>query len=66
MTPPLLVRPIAPVLELKIGETGLAYYEAINNSDQPISGMASHNVAPEIAGYYFSKMECFCFPELAL
>lgn len=59
-------RPLQKRMDLRIGETGLAYYEAINNSDQPITGMASHNVAPEVAGYYFSKMECFCFTEQTL
>lgn len=59
-------RPLQNRMDLRIGETVLAYYEAINNSDQPVTGTASHNVAPEIAGYYFIKMECFCFTEQTL
>lgn len=59
-------RPVQTSMELKIGETGLAFYEAINNSDVPIIGTASYNVAPEVAGYYFSKIECFCFTEQVL
>lgn len=59
-------RPLQTSMELRIGENGLAYYEAINTSDVPITGTASYNVAPEIAGYYFSKVECFCFTEQTL
>ena len=59
-------RPMQSSMELKIGENGLAFYEAINNSDVPITGTASYNVAPEVAGYYFSKIECFCSTEQVL
>lgn len=59
-------RPMQTRMELKIGENGLAFYEAINNSDEPITGTASYNVAPEVAGYYFDKIECFCFTEQTL
>ncbi len=51
---------------LHIGETGLAFYEAENLSDQPVSGRASFNVSPAKAGIYFRKIECFCFTEQTL
>lgn len=51
---------------LKIGEQGLAYYRATNTSDQPITGTATFNVTPDIAGSYFNKIECFCFTEQLL
>ena len=53
-------------MKLKIGETGMAFYEAYNPTDEPVAGTASYNVAPEIAGYYFSKIQCFCFTEQVL
>ncbi|UZD91781.1 cytochrome c oxidase assembly protein [Cognatishimia activa] len=53
-------------VELKIGETGLAFYEAYNPTDRPIAGQASFNVAPYEAGAFFSKIECFCFTEQVL
>lgn len=59
-------RPMQKKMELKIGENALAYYEAINTSDEPITGTASYNVAPNVAGYYFIKVECFCFTEQTL
>ncbi|NNU17001.1 cytochrome c oxidase assembly protein [Parvularcula sp. ZS-1/3] len=51
---------------LRIGETGLAYYEATNLSDKPVIGTASFNVQPAKAGGYFMKVECFCFSEQLL
>lgn len=59
-------RPMQTRMDLKIGENGLAFYEAINTSDETVTGTASYNVAPEITGYYFDKIECFCFTEQTL
>ena len=46
---------------LRIGESGLAFYEATNNADHPVIGTATFNVQPAKAGLYFMKVECFCF-----
>jgi len=54
-------RPMERTMELRIGETGLAFYEAVNLSDEPVAGTASFNVAPYSAGSYFTKIACFCF-----
>ena len=54
-------RPVERVMEIRLGETGLAFYEAYNPTDAPIAGTASYNVAPFSTGYYFSKIDCFCF-----
>lgn len=51
---------------LKIGEQKLAFYKAVNNSGEPVSGQAVFNVTPDIAGQYFNKIECFCFTEQKL
>ncbi|MEX0369605.1 MAG: cytochrome c oxidase assembly protein [Tateyamaria sp.] len=53
-------------MELRIGETGLAFYEAYNPTDRPVAGSASYNVAPYEAGGFFSKIDCFCFEEQVL
>jgi cytochrome c oxidase assembly protein subunit 11 len=53
-------------MELRIGETGLAFYEAYNPTDHAIAGQASYNVTPYDAGSYFTKIECFCFSEQVL
>jgi cytochrome c oxidase assembly protein subunit 11 len=59
-------RPVQREMTVRIGETGLAFYEATNVSDRPITGTASYNVAPFSTGGYFAKLECFCFVEQTL
>ena len=54
---PWTFRPMQKKMEVRIGEDSMAYYEAINNSDETITGTASYNVAPDVAGYYFSKID---------
>lgn len=54
-------KPVAKEMTLRIGETGLAFYEAYNPTDQPVAGSASYNVFPYDAGGYFTKIDCFCF-----
>ena len=54
-------KPMAKTMTLRIGETGLAFYEAYNPTDKPIAGSASYNVYPYEAGGYFTKIDCFCF-----
>ncbi|MGL5009648.1 MAG: cytochrome c oxidase assembly protein [Paracoccaceae bacterium] len=58
--------PAQRTMEIRIGETGLAFYEAYNPTSQVIAGTASYNVTPDAAGYYFSKIACFCFEQQVL
>ena len=46
---------------VRIGATGMAYFDVTNTSDQPIQATAAYNVVPERAGPYFQKLQCFCF-----
>jgi len=59
-------KPMAREMEIRIGETGLAFYEAYNPTDRPIAGSASYNVTPYEAGGFFTKIDCFCFEEQVL
>jgi cytochrome c oxidase assembly protein subunit 11 len=52
--------------DLKIGETGLAFFKVTNTGDKPWTGRAAYNVVPETAGPYFQKLECFCFTDQTL
>lgn len=47
--------------DVRIGDTGLAFFKVTNKSDKPVTGRAMYNVVPEQAGPYFQKLECFCF-----
>jgi cytochrome c oxidase assembly protein subunit 11 len=48
---------------LRLGETGLAFFDVTNPTDRPISAIASYNVAPHNSGPFFVKLQCFCFNE---
>ena len=63
---PWTFRPVQRTQELRIGETGIAFYEASNPTDRPVAGSASYNVAPFEAGGFFTKIDCFCFEEQVL
>lgn len=63
---PWTFKPVVRSMELRIGETGLAFYEAHNPTDRAIAGTASFNVFPDTAGGYFTKIECFCFSQQVL
>ncbi|MEL6914160.1 MAG: cytochrome c oxidase assembly protein [Pseudomonadota bacterium] len=59
-------KPEVRTTKIRIGETGLAFYEAHNPTSRPIAGTASYNVTPYQAGGFFSKIDCFCFEEQVL
>jgi cytochrome c oxidase assembly protein subunit 11 len=59
-------RPAQREVRLKIGENVLAFYEAASRAEVPVTGTATFNVTPEIAGSYFNKVACFCFTEQTL
>jgi len=59
-------QPAQRTMEVKLGESALAFYKAHNTSQVAIKGAASFNVSPDGAGAFFSKIECFCFTEQTL
>ena len=59
-------KPVQRSIDLNPGETGLAFYEAVNNAERDVSGTATFNVTPLKAAPYFVKIECFCFTEQTL
>ena len=58
--------PVQHTMDVKIGESALAFFRATNTSDKPLTGSAAFNVAPDTAGIYFNKIQCFCFKEQTL
>jgi cytochrome c oxidase assembly protein subunit 11 len=63
---PWTFRPTQREMTLRVGETGLAFYEAHNPTDHVVAGTAAFNVMPDAAGGYFTKIACFCFTEQVL
>ncbi|MBC7179584.1 MAG: cytochrome c oxidase assembly protein [Roseovarius sp.] len=59
-------KPMERQMEIRIGETGLAFYEAYNPTDRVVAGSASYNVTPYEAGGFFTKIDCFCFEQQVL
>lgn len=55
------VKPVERKMDIRIGETALAYYEAYNPTNRTIASSSSYNVSPESTGGYFKKVGCFCF-----
>ncbi|CAF0837607.1 unnamed protein product [Rotaria sp. Silwood1] len=58
--------PEQPDITIQPGETALAFYRAKNESNRPIIGIATYNVQPSQAAFYFNKIQCFCFEEQRL
>jgi cytochrome c oxidase assembly protein subunit 11 len=59
-------QPVQRSMTMKIGETVQAHYQATNKFDRAVTGRATFNVQPELAGPYFNKVECFCFTDTTL
>jgi cytochrome c oxidase assembly protein subunit 11 len=58
--------PNVPSQVARLGESKLAFFKVTNTSDRPLTGRAVYNVTPDSAGYFFSKLECFCFKNQTL
>ncbi|RAI60859.1 cytochrome c oxidase assembly protein [Roseicella frigidaeris] len=53
-------------MRLHLGEEGMAFYKAANLAAEPVTGVATYNVTPEVVGKYFHKTACFCFNQQTL
>lgn len=53
-------------MDVRVGETGLAFYRAESKAEAPTTGTATFNVTPQKAGQFFAKTQCFCFTEQVL
>ena len=63
---PWTFKPVQREMTVRLGETNLAFFEASNPTNRTVAGQASYNVAPDAAGGFFTKIECFCFTEQVL
>jgi cytochrome c oxidase assembly protein subunit 11 len=63
---PWTFQPEVRAVPVHVGENGLIAYRATNKGLVAMTGMATFNVTPEIAGSYFNKLACFCFTDQRL
>jgi cytochrome c oxidase assembly protein subunit 11 len=59
-------KPERPTDTVSIGAKDMSVYIAKNLSNEPVTGTATFNVTPALAGQYFNKIQCFCFTEQTL
>ena len=59
-------RPSSSSVKVKVGESKLVFFRAVNRSARAIVGHATFNVQPDNAAHYFNKIQCFCFTEQTL
>lgn len=46
---------------MRPGQSALSFFRASNPTPKAITGVSTYNVTPNQAGYYFNKIQCFCF-----
>lgn len=63
---PWTFKPLEAVIDVHPGELRQVMYEVSNGSDRPITGQAIPSYAPQEAGQYFRKLDCFCFAKQTL
>jgi cytochrome c oxidase assembly protein subunit 11 len=56
-------KPLQFETKVRLGATGVAFYQVENLSAKPITGIATYNVTPDKAAVYFNKIHCFCFED---
>ena len=59
-------RPEQAEIRLPLGAEQVAFYQARNLADTPVTGVATYTVTPDKAAKYFHKTACFCFNEQVL
>ena len=59
-------KPTRRSLDVHPGELATVEYELVNTVSHPMAGQAIPSYAPQIAGTYFRKLECFCFQQQTL
>jgi cytochrome c oxidase assembly protein subunit 11 len=50
-------------VDIRTGKTATVFFRARSLSDKPTAANATFNVAPEVSGAWFDKIQCFCFSE---
>ncbi len=60
---PWTFQPETPEISLRTGTTATIYYRIRNLAGRDTAANAQYNISPEVGGFYFNKIACFCFNE---
>ncbi|HEX9446846.1 MAG TPA: cytochrome c oxidase assembly protein [Dongiaceae bacterium] len=53
-------------MQVQVGKSYLAFFEAENLENKPVTGRATYNISPDPYASYFTKTACFCFTQQTL
>lgn len=53
-------------MQVQVGKSYLAFFEAENLESKPVTGRATYNISPDPYASYFTKTACFCFTQQTL
>jgi cytochrome c oxidase assembly protein subunit 11 len=59
-------QPLQHQMRVQVGKSYLAFFEAENLEDKPVTARATYNISPDPYASYFTKTACFCFTEQTL
>jgi len=65
-TGPWRFRPVVASMKVHPGEMSQIVYEVVNKQSYKMDAQAIPSYAPQQAGSYFRKLECFCFKQQTL
>jgi cytochrome c oxidase assembly protein subunit 11 len=54
-------RPLQNHVQVHPGQLMTIEYEIVNVRNEPVTGQAVPSYGPQLAGQFFSKLDCFCF-----
>lgn len=63
---PFRFRPTVNSMKVHPGEMATVLYEVVNTQPRTVEAQAIPSYAPQQAGQYFKKVECFCFRQQTL
>ena len=58
--------PETPQMTVRTGQTVTAFFKVRNTAPRDTAANAQYNITPDIGGFYFNKIACFCFDEQRL
>ena len=58
--------PETPEMTVRTGQTVTVFFKVRNMAGRDTAANAQYNITPDVGGFYFDKIACFCFDEQRL